>query len=301
MPRDLKGTVLVADAAPYTRRLVADVLRGAGFQSIVNCRDGLELIERTETHHPIAVVTTSRLPEISGLEYTRTIRAGFRSVPRNLSIVAMTDTPTRAFLYAARDSGVDQMLVRPFSANSIIARIGHAMRRPRAFVDSISYAGPCRRRDTTRDFQGQMRRLDDPLDELLFRMPWESEEHRKAIRTKAQAMGKLAVVFVPGDRRQLRQISEGARDIEQTAAQAKDDVLVDAARSLARYIVGMGASSGFDKSILETHIDAMIALSFLAGEQSAKRRSLADGLKILVDKQFRRSRQTITQLVNSRI
>lgn len=301
MLRAPKSTVLVADAAPFTRRMVAEVLRGAGFQNIINCRDGRELIERTEEYAPRVVITTSRLPEISGLEFTRAIRAGFRSVPRNLSIIAMTDTPTRAFLHAARDSGVDEMLVRPFTADAIIARIEAVVTRPRPFVDSVGYAGPCRRRRTLPDFSGPMRRLDDPVDEQTLRMPWETDEHRKAVRSKAQAIGAVAANLNTADRRQLRQISDGAKDIEQTACEAKDDILADAARSLGRYIVGMGASSGLDKSILQTHIDAMITLSFLAGEQQAKRRSLADGLKIVVDKRLSRSRQVMAEMVNSRI
>lgn len=301
MMRAKTNTVLVADATPHTRRMVADVLRGVGFQNIVNCRDGRELLERTEEYAPRIVITTSRLPEISGLEFTRAIRAGFRGVPRNTSIIAMTDTPTRAFLEAARDSGVDEMLVRPFNAEAVLARIQAVLLRPRPFVDAVSYAGPCRRRKVLADYHGPRRRLDDPVDEVAMRQPWESEEHRLAVRSKANGLGAIARTLNPTDRRQLRQISDGARDIESTAVQAKDDVLADAARSLGRYIVGMGAGSGLDKAILQTHIDAMITLSFLAGEQFAERRKLADGLKIAVDKRLGRARQTMNALVAARV
>lgn len=296
-----KKTILVADAALHTRRMVAEVLRGAGFQNIVNCRDGRELLERTEEYAPRIVITTSRLPGISGLEYTRAIRSGFRSVPRSLPIIAMTDTPTRAFLDAARDSGVDEMLVRPFNADAVLARIEAVIARPRPFIDSVAYIGPCRRRREMEDYRGPLRRLDDPVEDEAVRLPWESEQHRQAVRSKARELGSIADGLDTGDRRQLRRISDGARDIEQTAAQVKDDVLADAARSLGRYIVGMGAGSGLDKSILQTHIDAMITLSFLAGEQHARRRALADGLKVAVDKRLSRSRQALTALVVARV
>lgn len=301
MLRASKNTVLVADAAQHTRRMVADVLRGAGFQNIVNCRDGRELLERTEEYAPRIVITTSRLPGVSGLEFTRAIRSGFRTVPRNLSIIAMTDTPTRAFLDAARDSGVDEMLVRPFNAEAVLARIEAVVTRPRPFVDSVSYVGPCRRRRETADCRGPRRRLDDPVEEEAMRLPWESEQHRQAVRSRVKDIGLIAAHLDPGDRRQLRKVSDGAREIENTAMHAKDDVLADAARSLGRYIVGMGAGSGLDKAILQTHIDAMITLSFLAGEQHAKRRALADGLKVVVDKRLSRSRQTLNALVTARV
>ena len=70
------------------------------------------MLEQTVEYEPRIVITTSRLPEMSGLEYTRLIRGGYKNVSRLLSIIVMTDTPTKAFLDAAQASGVDEMLVR---------------------------------------------------------------------------------------------------------------------------------------------------------------------------------------------
>ena len=106
--------IIVADAVSHTRNLVADVLRSLGYYSILHANDGKELLELTVEYEPRIVITTSRLPELSGLEYTRLIRSGYQNVSRLLSVIVMTDTPTRTFLDAAQASGVDEMLVRPF-------------------------------------------------------------------------------------------------------------------------------------------------------------------------------------------
>ena len=138
--------IVVADPWPHTRNLLSDVLRSAGFVDIVHVSDGADLLTVTEEYLPKLVITTSRLPNLSGLEFTRAVRAGYKLIPRELSIIAMTDTPTRAFLDAARESGVDEMLVRPFTAKAVLLRVKSVFDRPREFVDSAKYIGPCRRR-----------------------------------------------------------------------------------------------------------------------------------------------------------
>ena len=74
--------IIIADGVAQTRNLVSDVLRGAGFMNIIHARNGNELLELTEEYLPTIVITTSRLPGLSGLEFTRLIRAGYRLVPR---------------------------------------------------------------------------------------------------------------------------------------------------------------------------------------------------------------------------
>ncbi|RYG37382.1 MAG: response regulator, partial [Burkholderiales bacterium] len=84
--------IIIADPVSHTRNLVADVLRSLGHYSIFQARDGKELLELTIEYEPRIVITTSRLPELSGLEFTRLVRAGHKNVSRLLSIIVMTDT-----------------------------------------------------------------------------------------------------------------------------------------------------------------------------------------------------------------
>jgi two-component system chemotaxis response regulator CheY len=282
--------IIVADAVTHTRNLVADVLRSLGFYSIIHARNGKELLEHTVEYEPRIVITTSRLPEMSGLEYTRLIRGGYKNVSRLLSIIVMTDTPTKAFLDAAQASGVDEMLVRPFTAQAMHVRIKAVMERPRPFIDSSVYVGPCRRRRMVEDYAGPLRRFVDPTDEMPNASPWELEPNRVAVRKCVARISELSVGLTAGDRRKLREIYAATKDTEALADETKDSMMGAAARSLGRYIMAIGATGTPEPDVLTTHIDAMHTLGLLNGTQHRERELLVEGLVRVVDKRLGRAK-----------
>ncbi len=281
-------TILVADPVSHTRNLVSEVLRSMGFEKILNARDGADLLRLTVQYDPRIVITTSRLPGLSGLEYTRLIRGGYETVSRVTSIIVMTDTATRAFLSAARESGADEMLVRPFTAQAVVARVRSVLERPREFVDSAAYTGPCRRRRMLPSYTGPRRRFLDPTDDMAGAPPWETEENRVAVRKCVQKISEIANSLAPGDRRKLQKVYQATKDAEKFADETLDDLMGTAARSLGRYITSVGASGAPDPEVLRTHIDAMHTLSILSGSMHAERQQLVDGLVRVVDKRLGR-------------
>lgn len=290
MQRPAKRTVLIADPSVHTRRIVADVLRGVGIQDVVGCNNGVDLLTRTEEHNPSVVITTSRLPGVSGLEYARLVRSGFRTVPRNLAIIAMTDSPTRSFVEAARDSGVDEMLVRPVSAKAVLTRMNAVVASPRAFIDSACYAGPCRRRRSRDEYEGALRRLSDPIDGDSHAAPWESAAARSAMMLCVRKVREAADGLAAGDRRKLRAMASAAKEVDTAAQAVKDRLMSAAARSLSQYISGVGASPLLDLDIIHTHIDALYSLCVLRSQDFPERRKLVDGLEMVVRKRLDRQR-----------
>jgi DNA-binding response OmpR family regulator len=281
-------TFLIADADTNTRGLLAEVLRSAGYFMITQARDGNELLERTVEYNPTIVITTSRLPGLSGLDYTRLIRSGHKEVSRQTSIIVMTDTPTKVFLDAAQQAGVDEMLARPFSSKSVFVRIQSVLERPREFIDCAVYVGPCRRRRMIDDYSGPMRRFIDPLGDTQHQAPWELESNRVAVRSCVKKISELTVGLTPGDRRKLREIYFAVKEAETLADETKDNAMGDAARSLGRYITAIGSTGTPDPEVLTTHIDAMHTLGMLTSEHHVERENLIKGLKKVVDKKLTR-------------
>jgi two-component system chemotaxis response regulator CheY len=283
-----KMPIVVCDDNSFTRRLVGDVLSANGFEWVVFANDGAELLKLTVGYKPRVVFTSSRIPAMSGLEYTRMIRAGYRDVNRATSIIIMTDTPTQKFIDAARESGVDEMLVRPFNAGSLLARLEAVLLRPRRFVESVAYVGPCRRRRMLEDYGGEMRRFTDPI-ESMEKPLWEAESNRALVRTCVSRISELAAQLSPGDRRKLREVYAAVRETEQLADDMRDQSLGDASRSLARYISAIGGAGAIDHEVLSTHLDAMQKLVLLGSEYGAAREELVTGLVKVVDKRLGRS------------
>lgn len=278
---------LVCDDNQHTRRLVSEVLAGAGFEKVQFASSGAELLKLTIEFQPRIVITSSRVPALSGLEYTRIIRGGYGTVNRALSIIVMTDTPTQKFIDAARGAGVDEMLVRPFNGAALLSRVEAVLLRPRRFVESVSYVGPCRRRRMLDEYGGPLRRFTDPLEDNEKPL-WEAEGNRELVRQCVTKISELALGLTPGDRRKLREIYGAVRDAEQLADDVRDQSMGDAARSLARYISAIGGAGVVDPEVVTTHIDAMQKLGYMTAQHITEREMLVQGLVAVVDKRLGR-------------
>ena len=290
MPNSKPPTFLIADTDSHSRNLLAEVLRAAGYFAISHAKDGKELLEKTAELRPRVVLTASRIADISGLEFTRLIRAGYQDVSRQTSIIVMTDTPTKAFLEAAQKSGADEMLARPFSSQTVMVRVKSVLERPREFVDSVVYIGPCRRRRMIEDYQGPRRRFTDPLDDESMLAEWEKESNRAIVQACIRKISELAVDLSSDDRRKLREIYFATKHVEDVADSQKDKMMGDAARSLGRYLSAVGAAGQVDKDVLITHIDAMHTLGLLGSRHHSEREGLIVGLRQVVDKKLARLR-----------
>lgn len=288
MPKNIP--FLIADSDQHSRMLLSEVLRAAGYFLIHTARDGNELLEKSVEYRPRVVFTGSHIPGISGLEYTRMIRAGYADLSRQTSIIVMTDTPTKDFLKAAQESGADEMLARPFSSQAVLVRLKAVLDRPREFVDSASYVGPCRRRRMIEEYRGPRRRFTDPLDDDANLAPWEIESNRAVVRACVRKISELAVNVTPGDRRKLREVYAAVKETEATADSFRDQMMGDSARPLGRYLVGVGASGLIELEVLTTHIDAMHTLGVLTNQHHNERENLIAGLKALVDKKLSKLR-----------
>jgi CheY-like chemotaxis protein len=293
---------LVCDENPHARRLVADVLSGAGYEKVAHAANGEQLLHFTSELRPNVVLTSSRIPgSLSGLDYTRQIRAGYGAVNRVTSIIVMTDTPTAAFLTAARDAGVDEMLVRPFNGQALLTRVEAVILRPRRFIDCPAYVGPCRRRRMLDEHGGgpQRRAGEGLIAAAAAAMPpmagvadkdgpaWEADSNRALMR---QCVARIAAMAqaLGGDPMKLRDFTRAVQEAAQLADDMTDQTMGDSARSLLRYIGGMAGSAPLEADVLRTHVDAMQTLCVLGSAHQTQRTEVTTGLVAIVDKRIGR-------------
>ena len=119
MPR----TILVVEDEPTLRETLAEALEADGF-AVVQAADGRAALERFRAEEPDLVLLDLMLPELSGLEVTRQIRAA-SSVP----IVMLTARDAEVDKVVGLELGADDYVTKPFSFRELSARIRAVLRR----------------------------------------------------------------------------------------------------------------------------------------------------------------------------
>ena len=92
-----------------------------------------------------------------GIHLTRMIRTHKDSPNPYVPIIMTAGSGHLSRVIKARDVGVSEYLVKPFSAKSLSERIVRVIEKPRVFVISPNYTGP-ERRTKTGDYAGPERR-----------------------------------------------------------------------------------------------------------------------------------------------
>ena len=116
-------TILVVDDEPKIVQLARDYLEHAGF-GVVTAPDGRSALEEVRRRRPDLVVLDLGLPEVDGLDVTRSIRRD-----SNLPIVMLTARDDELDKLLGLELGADDYLTKPFSPRELVARVKAVLRR----------------------------------------------------------------------------------------------------------------------------------------------------------------------------
>jgi DNA-binding response OmpR family regulator len=100
-----------------------------------------------------------RMDPVDGVEFTRQVRNGGGGDSPYLPIIMLTGYADRTRVFEARDAGVTELIVKPVTAQAMIARLNAVIHHPRPFIRSVDYFGPCRRRTANPNYIGPERRM----------------------------------------------------------------------------------------------------------------------------------------------
>ncbi|MDX9993981.1 MAG: response regulator [Rhodocyclaceae bacterium] len=122
--------IVVVEDEPQIRRFVSDALRkeGALPQGVGAARQGLDAVV---THEPQLVVLDLGLPDMSGLEFIRSLRTWSR-VP----VLILSARTAEQDKIEALDAGADDYLTKPFGVGELLARVRVLLRRHAADTDA---------------------------------------------------------------------------------------------------------------------------------------------------------------------
>jgi len=156
-----KLSVLVVEDTPPMRKLLCSVLETLGVGQIYSSDNGEAGFEQFRRMNPDIVIADWHMEPMNGIELTHEIRTNQLSPNRMAPIILVTGYSAITRVAQARDVGVTEFIVKPFSANDLAKRLAHVINKPRDFIDADGYFGPDRRRRQNPDYKGPFRREDD--------------------------------------------------------------------------------------------------------------------------------------------
>lgn len=155
---DLK-VLIVEDNQPMSD-LVHSLLEALGVKHVYTARNGEQGYEKFQTHRPDIIIADWVMKPLDGIAFTKKIRTTKSSVNPFVPIILMTGFSEKKKVLIARDCGVTEFLVKPFSAQDLYKRLVQIIERPRQFVKTGEFFGPDRRRSDDETYKGPDRRKE---------------------------------------------------------------------------------------------------------------------------------------------
>jgi two-component system KDP operon response regulator KdpE len=115
--------ILVVDDEPQILRALRVILRDAGFE-VVPAETGEEALDRAAVRPPEAAIVDLMLPDMDGVEVTRSLREWSEMPILVLSAVGEEEQKVRAL-----QAGADDYITKPFGSRELVARLQAALRR----------------------------------------------------------------------------------------------------------------------------------------------------------------------------
>jgi DNA-binding response OmpR family regulator len=284
---DVLLRVLVADHRPFQRRLVADALRAAERVDVGYAETGDQCLLALAYFQPDVLIADWDLDGGQGLHLVRRLRSGEAGYDhRKLSVVMVATHHTTGDVERARNAGVDEFVLRPFSTFTLAKRIQELQIRKRDFIESPNYVGPCRRRRADPHYDGPRRRLFDGADKSADAP--EVQIRKGLARMYVERIGVLlrdASDHPDG----LREVCLACAQLSTLASDMKDRLLMSSTSSLFNYVKGVGAGAQPNGEVVQAHLDAIVQLAELPNSKADLRHTVTQELNVMVTKKLRQA------------
>ncbi len=118
-------SILIAEDDPVSRRLLEATLAKEGY-TVLTAENGRKALETFEKHFCPIIITDWMMPEMDGLDLTKTIREKITS--RYVFIFLLTAKSSKEDIVAGLGAGADDYLTKPFNRGELMARLKTATR-----------------------------------------------------------------------------------------------------------------------------------------------------------------------------
>ncbi len=279
--------VLVADHRPFQRRLVADALRAAERVDVGYAETGDQCLVALSYFEPDLLIADWDLDGGQGLHLVRRLRSGEAGEEhRKLSIIMVAAHHTTGDVERARNAGVDEVVLRPFSTFTLAKRMQELQIRKRDFIESPNYVGPCRRRRNDPHYDGPRRRMFDGADKAADAP---DVQIRKGLARMYVERIAMLLRDAETDPDGICDVCLACAQLSTLAADMKDRLLMSASSSLFNYVKGVGAGAQPNNDVVQAHLDAIVQLAELPNSKADLRHTVTQELSVMVTKKLRQA------------
>lgn len=166
-PEDLEriGIVAIEGMLPMMG-ILSGILRSFRFQAVNVLGNSDEAWARLNAEPrmkaDIILIDWNAHP-VSGETFVRQLRRVDNPALAEIPVIAIIANADRDVVFAARDCGVNVVLLRPFSAAQLLDKVMWTLGQDTPFIRSEGYVGPDRRRFRAAEYLGEKRRIGEHL------------------------------------------------------------------------------------------------------------------------------------------
>ena len=118
---DLNMPVLIVDDYQTMIRTVGNLMRKLGFENIDEACNGHQALEKLYSRPYSLVISGSNMQPMSGLDLVRQMRSNTNL--DEVQFVLISSEPAQENILAAKQAGVSEYIVKPFSASALKDRL----------------------------------------------------------------------------------------------------------------------------------------------------------------------------------
>ena len=138
--------IVIVDPDYKMAILVKKILATLGYNRIFIVHDGADVLTLMKEEKIDVIITDWTLKSMSGIDLAIHLRRSLDSPDRMIPIIMLTARNDVKDIQTARDAGVSEYLIKPFSSKTLLERLYAVVEEPRSFILCSSYVGPDRRR-----------------------------------------------------------------------------------------------------------------------------------------------------------
>jgi two-component system chemotaxis response regulator CheY len=117
---------LIVDDSSTMRRIIINTLNKLGYKEFFEAGNGREGVDRLATTPVDMVITDWNMPEMSGIEFIKAVRAN--EATKGLPVLMVTTNAAEDDIKEALRPGVNNYVVKPFTPDTIKEKIQAALK-----------------------------------------------------------------------------------------------------------------------------------------------------------------------------